>query len=615
MKERIHLTKRAYRMLTLYCPKLIQISLLQAVVTAVQPFVGIWFSARIISEISGDRDFRKLLWMVAAVVILQFVISAWKSWLDTLRGDKEAQMWGYFEKIFSDKQLDLDYADVENAEVQNRKAWERENLFQYGNGLGQFVWSFRGIVEGFVSVLGSLLLVGGLFISRCGKAWLDSPIWIGILIVVIMLGALANSWAARKENTVFSRWCREAEPYHRGFRLYGWELCTASERAKDVRIYRQYETAGDYLAMMTDDAVVSGQRYFRKRSVYEAAAAFGVGLEYVVMYLFTVLKCFWGAFGVGSILQYVGAMRCVSSGIQQLLFGLTDNAIYTKHLKSLFEFLDIPSRRYKGSLPVEKRAFCHNGDNEYTIAFQDVSFRYPASDTYALRHVSLEFHIGEKLALVGENGSGKTTLVKLLCRLYDPTEGAILLNGIDIRKYAYEEYISILAVVFQDFRLFALPLGQNIAAVRDYDQRKAEICLEKAGFAERLQTMERGLDTCLYKDYDEQGEDLSGGETQKIAIARALYRDAPFIILDEPTAALDPIAEYEVYSRFNDMIGGKTAVYISHRLSSCRFCDEIAVFDQGRVVQRGTHEQLVADASGTYYKLWSAQAQYYMTRS
>ena len=219
--------------------------------------------------------------------------------------------------------------------------------------------------------------------------------------------------------------------------------------------------------------------------------------------------------------------------------------------------------------------------------------------------------MGSRLAIVGENGSGKTTFIKLLCRLYDPQEGEILLNGIDIRKYNYRDYMGVFSVVFQDFQLLSQSLGSNVAGSVQYDPERVKQALADAGFGERLSTLEKGLDTILYKDLSEDGVDISGGEAQKIAIARALYKNAPFIILDEPTAALDPLAEAEIYSKFNEISGDKTAIYISHRLSSCIFCDEIAVFHQGQVIQQGTHEALLADTDGKYHALWAAQAQYY----
>ena len=275
-------------------------------------------------------------------------------------------------------------------------------------------------------------------------------------------------------------------------------------------------------------------------------------------------------------------------------------------MRTIYEFLDIPNQMYQGSLTTEKRS-----DRQYEVEFRDVSFQYPGSSVWALRHVNMKFKVGERMAVVGENGSGKTTFIKLLCRLYDPQEGAILLNGIDIRKYNYRDYMNLFSVVFQDFQLLAQPLGANVAGAQIYDRPKVQQALVDAGFGDRLAKMSQGLDTMLYKEFAADGVDVSGGEAQKIAIARALYKNAPFIILDEPTAALDPIAEAEIYAKFNDIAGDKTAVYISHRLSSCKFCDEITVFDHGQVIQQGTHDALLADEGGKYYALWMAQAQYY----
>lgn len=270
--------------------------------------------------------------------------------------------------------------------------------------------------------------------------------------------------------------------------------------------------------------------------------------------------------------------------------------------KEAIDFLRryVPNSTYQGSLTTEKRS-----DRKYEIEFKAVSFRYPGTSTWALRHVSMKFDVGGRLAVVGENGSGKTTFIKLLCRLYDPDEGEIRLNGIDISKYRYDNYLALFSVVFQDFQLLAQPLGANVAAAEDYDRERAARCLEKAGFGARLAELLNGLDTCLYRDFEEDGVEISGGEAQKIALARVLYQDAPFIVLDEPTAALDPEAEAEVYTKFNDIVEDKTAIYISHRLSSCRFCDQIAVFDGGQVVQQGSHDQLIRE-EGKYQSLWNA---------
>lgn len=325
-------------------------------------------------------------------------------------------------------------------------------------------------------------------------------------------------------------------------------------------------------------------------------------------YLFTCLKAIGGAFGVGSITQYVGAVTALAENVNLLLQAYGNMKANAEHMEKTFAYLDIPNAMYQGSLTTEKRR-----DRKYEVEFKDVSFKYPGSEHWALRHVNMKFKVGKRLAIVGENGSGKTTFIKLLCRLYDPQEGQILLNGIDIRKYRYDDYMNIFAVVFQDFQLLCQPLGANVAGNMEYD--RAYKALVDAGFGDRLKTMEKGLDTVVYKDLSDEGIEVSGGEAQKIAIARALYKDAPFLILDEPTAALDPIAEAEIYSKLDKIAGDKTAIYISHRLSSCKFCDEIAVFHEGKVIQQGTHAELTAEENGKYYELWNAQAQYYKRKN
>lgn len=347
-----------------------------------------------------------------------------------------------------------------------------------------------------------------------------------------------------------------------------------------------------------------------KMGVY---ASLGVCITTLItgsIYVFACLKAWGGAFDVGSVTQYVGAATAMVSNIFALVGLMGALETNAEYLDKTFAFLDIPSAMSQGSLSPQKRS-----DRRYEIEFRDVSFKYPGSDNWALRHVNLKFHVGSRLAIVGENGSGKTTFIKLLCRLYDPQEGQILLNDVDIRKYRYADYMHLFSVVFQDFQLIAQPLGANVAGSMAYDRDRARKALIDAGFGERLATMEKGLDTMLYKVLSEDGVDISGGEAQKIAIARALYKDAPYIILDEPTAALDPIAEAEIYGKFDEIVGDKTAIYISHRLSSCKFCDEIAVFHAGKIVQRGSHDELVADEAGKYRQLWTAQAQYYTENS
>ena len=240
-----------------------------------------------------------------------------------------------------------------------------------------------------------------------------------------------------------------------------------------------------------------------------------------------------------------------------------------------------------------------------------MSFKYPGAESYALQNVNLKINNGEHLAVVGRNGSGKTTFIKLMCRLYDVTDGEILINGENIQAYTKESIINLYSVVFQDFKIFSVSLKDNVCASTALDTDRLYTCLENANIKERVERLPNKENTYLYQDLKKDGVEISGGEAQKLALARALYKDAPVVVLDEPTAALDPIAENEIYSRFNSFVQSKTAIYISHRLSSCVFCDTIAVFDHARLVESGTHTALLA-ADGQYAALWNAQAKYYV---
>ena len=429
---------------------------------------------------------------------------------------------------------------------------------------------------------------------------------LALLLALAVLSSLSGA-----KSTAY--WAEHASDGTLGNRIFNF-FCSMTDdrsRAPDIRIYNQQENVLSVNLSMQNIFGPGSSLANVAKGVMGGLLALSRGLMMLmtgVIYLFVCLKAWGGAFGVGEVSQYVGAITNLFLGITGIFSYLGQLRNNASFLSTVYSLLDLPNEMYQGSLTTEKRS-----DRKYEIEFRDVSFRYPGSDAWALRHVNLKFQVGSRLAVVGRNGSGKTTFIKLLCRLYDPTEGEIRLNGIDIRKYRYEDYLSLFSVVFQDFKLLALPLGENVAAAEQYDGAQVTQCLQKAGFGQRLSELPQGLATYLYKELKKDGVDVSGGEAQKIALARALYRDAPFIILDEPTAALDPVAEAQVYERFNAILEDKTAVYISHRLSSCKFCDEIAVFDQGEVVQKGTHASLMAEEQGLYHALFTAQAQYYVT--
>ena len=602
---------RAWKILFKPCKGIFVSIFLSALTAAASPLVTIWFSAQLLNELAGSRNPAALrnwvlltLGATAGIMLLNAILQHW-------REAEESTFSFKMQSVFGKKRLDMDFPNADSQRVYELQSqiWQSQNFTGYG--LRQSIEIFRSGCNALFQILGGIGLSLGLFFAKIpqasGLGFLNSPLFTVGFIALLFAAALAAPVCATKGN---SYWERNDEQGTFGNRVFGYFSSASSNRARmaDMRFYKQQAIAENYLEKNNTFSMKSTFAQYAKGpmglliALSSCVSAFLTGL----IYLLVCIKAWAGAFGLGTATQYIGSVTSFFGGFSELMKCIGVMRINSSFLDTVFELLDTPNTMYQGSLTTEKRS-----DIQYDVEFRDVSFKYPGSEAYALRHVNMKFKVGSRLAVVGMNGSGKTTFIKLLCRLYDPTEGEILLNGINIRKYRYDDYMKIFSVVFQDFQLLALPLGQNVAASQTYDAARVLDCLNKAGFGEKLAKMPHGLDTYLYKSVDTEGVDVSGGEAQKIAIARALYKDSPFIILDEPTAALDPIAEAEIYSKFDEIAGDKTAVYISHRLSSCKFCDEIAVFDSGSVIQQGTHSDLLADESGKYFELWNAQAQYY----
>jgi len=386
---------------------------------------------------------------------------------------------------------------------------------------------------------------------------------------------------------------------------YVFQMFGSEAYGPDIRLYH----LADYIckkARALSDVGAAFVEHARACGKRNGLTAFALQILAGTTYVYIAIKAMAGSIQISDVLMYAGAIITMMDSIREMMNIHIEINYSHQYLKTYEEFINRPNMHYDGTLPIEKRT-----DNQYLLQMRHVSFRYPGTEQYILRDINIEFSVGERLALVGKNGAGKTTLIKLLLRLYEPTEGEILLNGIDIGKYDYDEYVRIFSVVFQDYQLFHLPLDENIAGSENVDEARVAKVLEQVGLTERVARMKDEAHTLLYHETGD-GEALSGGEAQKTAIARALYKDAPFVILDEPTAALDPLAEAEVYENFNELIGGKTSIYISHRMSSCKFCDRIVVLDGGRIAEEGTHEQLLA-RQGIYASLFEAQAQHYIS--
>lgn len=613
LKERIHLTLRGYKTFGKENPRLFPSVFLYAILSGVSPYVIIYLTAQMLSALSSGASaaviWKKVILLVTGTAITGILSSIAKHYKEYRQGNS---YWTY-RGLIGKKLLSLDFPALNDAKTQNLKRKIENDSNRYGYGLREMRDYLEKLLQGVTGIISSVALTVSFFTFHVDQssslAWLDQSWVVILMILLILLTAFASAKFAHEPEKFTEE--HSAVSVSNDVKADIWYICTQLSENNipvDVRINRMYpyldHVFDDYYQDIATNVIARHEK--GKGGVFAGLSAVVSALFMGLVYVLVCLKAYGGAYDIGYVSQYVGALTALTGGLTmaaEALGTLYTNAAY---LKNTFDYLDISNELYQGSLTTEKRS-----DHEYEIEFRDVSFRYPNTEAWVLRHVSVKFKIGQKMAVVGRNGSGKTTFIKLLCRLYDPDEGQILLNGIDIRKYNYDDYQRLFSVVFQDYHLMNVSIAENVAASAKYDEEKVMDCLEKAGFAERLSAMKKGIHTYLGKTFDEEGIELSGGESQKLAIARSLYQPSDLLILDEPTAALDPKAEAEIYERLSLIVEDRTAIYISHRLSTCKFCDEIMVFDHGSVVQKGNHQQLLEEDDSVYARLWNAQAKYY----
>lgn len=598
------ITMRAFKMLWSYNPKYFPLKFLQLLFENISPYFNLWLSAEIVTALYEGRAKQELYLLVAITLfgnllirIIGAILTRTVKTQNGIRENNEAA-------AFNRKTLSLDYDKLENPEIRQHRRKIRENSWINNYGIQYLRRNVECLMRDLLNIFFSAILFFEMIalIAAAPFHWLSIVFLLSILLCVT-LQILYNFRTAATMSAIWKKSSDimlEENRYSLGQHTSGM----------DCRIYRQMHLITKLYQKLQQTHLQVFSESHRKGFLYATPLFLFSNCLNLFSYLLICFFCTLGVFPVGSVIKYVGYLGRITGSIEGVFRDLSEFKENEPFLKVYLDYFDIKNDMYQGGLAVEKRS-----DKKFDVSFRNVSFRYAGTDRDALKHINLDLKVGERLAVVGMNGSGKTTFIKLLCRLYDPTEGEVFMNDFNIRKYDYRQYLDLFSVVFQDFTLLPLPLGNVVAFDAVWDARKAEQLLDEVGLGERYAQMPKKLNTPLYKEFDEDGVNVSGGEAQKIALARALYKDAPFIILDEPTAALDPIAEAEIYAKFDEIVGDKTAIYISHRLSSCRFCDKIAVFDQGEIVQIGTHDELLADETGKYHELWYAQAQYYVNEN
>lgn len=606
------------------------------------PFINIIMPGYVIDELMGNQDVGRLVLYVLLIIAGNFLLTTLARGLNETRIKMEDWFAKVLDMRIGNKAMTMQFSDTESSEAIEAEKKAEIGLSWYSGGI-------RGLSDCVTTILSALL-------TLFGVTWLlttVSPWLILTSVITVALSAFATSKMNQAQQEVF-----EKTPAINRFYSYIYQQISLRKYAKELRLFEAEELvekkAMDNAAALNkmDNECAIKQLKWSSLGTISSAVNYGIA-------------CVWlGRMAINgeiSIGEFVVSITALETFTNQCLITIINNiqGLFMKcnFMKAFITFMDFAEDRQQGSLPVTDKNRCE-------IEFRHVFFKYPGTDNYILKDINLTIKNGERLSIVGLNGAGKTTLVKLLCRLYDVEQGEILVNGINIKDYRTEEYLELLSVVFQDFKLFSYSLNKNIQISDVGGEKKSdiessgdlkesfdtnsiknsealkEVCqknstknneflkkvyqknstknneileevYQKSGIKDWVHSLEKKGDTLLYKDYDDTGVEPSGGQAQKIALARAIYRNTPLVILDEPTAALDPVAEYEIYSKFNELVSHKTAIYISHRLSSCRFCDKIAVFDQKTIKEYGTHDELTA-RNGLYAKMFRTQAKWYV---
>ncbi|MDD3393731.1 MAG: ABC transporter ATP-binding protein [Anaerotignum sp.] len=552
------------------------------------PLVNVILPKYIIDGLIDGRDANYVLCLsfvlVSANLLLGLLSHAFRATMFT----SKSIVFNKFQCLISEKLIDADYEYLENPDFLDIKEKARKFLYADGQGFGI-------VLDSVINIIGKLFIFVGLI-----TIILTLNIYIVILfIILVVLNSIMES-NVKKNYTSLEL---EKAPIERRTN-YFLNIIEDFSYGKEIRI----NDAKNFFITKVSRHLSDAEQFYKKQMKLSNKAHYfnelTAFLRALITYSYLIFNVVYSKIGIGDFTMYLNAMMQFSSAMNDVMKSVLNIRQFSGYYDALNKYLNAPTKKGKGP--------CLNAPQEIiSISFHHVWFKYPGQASYTLHDINVDFSAGKKYSIVGENGAGKTTFLKLLARLYEPTKGYITLNGINIKDIDYEKYQSILSTVFQDYKLFAFTIKENLVFDKLISDEKIYESLQKSGFSERLETLPKGIYSYIYKYFESDGFEPSGGESQKIAMARALLKDTPIIILDEPTAALDPRAEHDLYVRFNELVEHKTAFYVSHRLSSSKFCDEIMVFQKGTIVEIGNHQDLIGK-DGIYAELYGMQSEYYI---
>ncbi|EOU2023395.1 ABC transporter ATP-binding protein [Clostridium perfringens] len=563
------------------------------ILASIAPFIGIFLPKFLIDELLGQRRIEIILMTLIGFFLLSSVVNYSIAWLRCAYSPRVTKIRTDYITMISDKIMKMDFKNTEDPEVLNKIKSVMNAVMSNNTGVEGVYHTLLGLFGRLTAFVGYISIV--LFLSP----------WILLFLIINVLISYALTMRVKKYE--YSQKEKAADKDRRTF--YVFDTMYDFAYGKDIRIYDLKNILIDKFKKFRGERIDISNDVQEKQLKVKIVDVILLVIRECVVYGYLIYNVLFTGMGIGDFTMYFSTINGFGDWMKGILDDLANIKAQNMYLDDMREFLEIKSENKEKTrdIPI---------DSSYEIEFKNVSFKYPKTDKYIYKNLSLKIKKGQRLAIVGINGAGKTTFVKLLCRLYEPTSGEILINGVNIKDFSKEEYYKILSVVFQDIKTFAFTVAENVSLenLEDVDREKVLHCIEKAGVGDKINSLKKGIDTSLLKILDGEGIELSGGENQKLALARALYKNGKIVILDEPTSALDAVAEYNIYKGFDELIGDKTAIYISHRLASTKFCDVIAFFENGEIVEYGTHEELLKK-NGKYSDMFNIQAQYYKEES
>lgn len=588
MKKLIHFIKLAWSV----SPAYMLLLLLQSVAGAAKTLLNVILPMFLVNELTGERQMERILLSVALIVANNVGMTLLDNILNRFCSVLQVKSSNEMLKLMSEKVMNLEYSYLENPKYLDLK--ERA-IFAINNqgAISQMTTMIFQTLSQALTMTGLLAILATL-----------GP----VLIVALVVGTLLMLWIYSGVSKLQMNLMQEIIPINRRYGYY-MNLGTEKDAQKDIRLYdmsdmitgRILQFSSDTCDMFEKMQIKTGKALGQMGAVSEGISAF----SYAYVGFRTLSDFFGPKLSLGALTMYVSATINVSNMVLSLGESVIGMLQFLGFLDPYMEFMSLAEEtKQTGGIPF-------SGEVE-TIEFKNVTFTYPNAEQPVLKNISFSVKKGEKISIVGLNGAGKSTLVKLICRMYQADSGEILVNGKNIYAYDYLSYMNTISAVFQDYRLFNFTIAENISCQAEgADEERIGTLIEEVGLEEKVAELPQGIYSRFGKDYDKDGIELSGGQGQKIAIARALYKKASMVILDEPASALDPIAEAEIYEKFNNLVEDKTAIYISHRMSSSVFCDKILIIDGGTVADYDTHENLMKKTESLYYKLFQSQAENY----